>query len=382
MADSDAMLSGTLDRVDDDGGATRLVARGAWVIDTADSLDRVTARAAAESRGPVVLDLSGVTHIDTAGAWLITRVASGLAARGIAVETTGLSDNARRLLAAVEPAKDIVVEQPPRVFPLLALLEALGRSMASAWADAVQILGIFGGVIRGLARGIVHPSRLRFTSIVYHIDRTGLQAVPIIALISLLIGGIVAQQGVFQLRFFGAEDFVVDLVGILVLRELGVLLTAIMLAGRSGSAYTAEIGSMKMREELDALTVIGLDPTETLIMPRIIALVIALPLLTVISNLFGLVGGAMVAFIYGDMAFQRFILLLRDAVDMSTLMVGLIKAPFMGLIVGLIAANEGLNVEGSSDSLGRRTTSSVVKAIFMVIVADGLFAIFFAAIDY
>ncbi len=375
------MLSGTLDRVGD-GTSSRLVARGAWVIDTAESLDRATARAAAETPGPVVLDLSEVTHIDTAGAWLITRVASGLEARGVAVEIEGASENARRLLAAVEPAKDIVVEPPERRYAFLALLEALGRTMSNAWSDAVQAMGIFGGVIRGVARGIVKPSRFRFTSIVFHIDRTGLQAVPIIALISLLIGGIVAQQGVFQLRFFGAEDFVVDLVGILVLRELGVLLTAIMLAGRSGSAYTAEIGSMKMREELDALTVIGLDPIETLIMPRIIALVIALPLLTLISDLFGLVGGALVAFIYGDMAFQRFILLLRDAVDMSTLMVGLIKAPFMGLIVGLIAANEGLNVEGSSESLGRRTTSSVVKAIFMLIVADGLFAIFFAAIDY
>ncbi len=381
MADSDAMLSGTLDHVVD-GGRTRLVARGAWVIDTAESLDKAPAAAAADTAGPVVLDLSGVTHIDTAGAWLITRIESGLTARGVEVEITGLSDNARRLVAAVAPAKDIVVEPPERVFLPLALLETLGRAMANAWNDMVQILGVFGGVIRGVARGVVHPSRMRFTSIVFHIDRTGLQAVPIIALISLLIGGIVSQQGVFQLRFFGAEDFVVDLVGILVLRELGVLLTAIMLAGRSGSAYTAEIGSMKMREELDALTVIGLDPVETLIMPRIVALVIALPLLTLISDFFGLVGGALVAFIYGDMAFQRFILLLRDAVDMSTLMVGLIKAPFMGLIVGLIAANEGLNVEGSSESLGRRTTSSVVKAIFMVIVADGLFAIFFAAIDY
>ncbi len=160
------------------------------------------------------------------------------------------------------------------------------------------------------------------------------------------------------------------------------LLTAILLAGRSGSAYTAEIGSMKMREELDALKVIGLDPTEVLIMPRLLALIIALPLLTFLSDMCGLIGGAFVAFVYGNMAFQRFILLLRDAVDMSTLMVGLIKAPFMGLIVGLIAANEGLNVQGSAESLGRKTTSSVVKSIFMVILADGIFAIFFAAIDY
>jgi phospholipid/cholesterol/gamma-HCH transport system permease protein len=381
MADSEAILSGTLNRTVD-GDTTRLSARGAWVIDTADSLDQVTERAAQEVSGRVVLDLSGVTHIDTAGAWLITRIATRLADKGATVEMTGVSENARRLIAAVEPAQHIVIEEPPQRFLLVQLLEALGRTMVSARNDLVQALGILGGVVRGLVRAARHPSRFRFTSIVYHIDRAGLQAVPIIALISLLIGGIVSQQGVFQLSFFGAEDFVVDLVGILVLRELGVLLTAIMLAGRSGSAYTAEIGSMKMREELDALTVIGLDPIETLIMPRILALVIALPLLTFISDIFGLTGGALVAFIYGDMTFQRFILLLRDAVDMSTLMVGLIKAPFMGLIVGLIAANEGLNVEGSSESLGRRTTSSVVKAIFMVIVADGLFAIFFAAIDY
>ncbi len=381
MAEIESTLTGTLNRTAE-GDVTRLSARGAWVIDTAEALDPVADRAAREVSGRVVFDLSGVTHIDTAGAWLITRIATRLADKGAVVEMTGMSENAGRLIAAVEPAQHVVIEEPPKRFLLLQLLETLGRSTLNARNDLVQALGILGGVVRGLVRGIRHPSRFRFTSIVFHIDRAGLQAVPIIALISLLIGGIVAQQGVFQLSFFGAEDFVVDLVGILVLRELGVLLTAIMLAGRSGSAYTAEIGSMKMREELDALTVIGLDPVETLIMPRIIALVIALPLLTFLSDIFGLTGGALVAFIYGDMTFQRFILLLRDAVDMSTLMVGLIKAPFMGLIVGLIAANEGLNVEGSSESLGRRTTSSVVKAIFMVIVADGLFAIFFAAIDY
>lgn len=381
MSDTDAVLSGTLNRTVADG-VTRLTARGAWVIDTADALDTVADGATRNVSGPVVIDLSDVTHIDTAGAWLITRIAASFAAQGTPVEMTGMSDNARRLIAAVESVQHAPVEEPRQRFILVQLLETLGRSTVNARNDIMQALNILGGVVRGIFRAILRPSRFRFTSIVFHLDRSGLQAVPIIALISLLIGGIVAQQGVFQLSFFGAEDFVVDLVGILVLRELGVLLTAIMLAGRSGSAYTAEIGSMKMREELDALQVIGLDPLETLIMPRILALVIALPLLTFISDIFGLAGGALVSFIYGDMTFQRFILLLRDAVDMSTLMVGLIKAPFMGLIVGLIAANEGLNVEGSSESLGRRTTSSVVKAIFMVIVADGLFAIFFAAIDY
>ena len=364
------------------GERTRIAVHGAWTIDTVASLEKQVPEALRGVRGRVVIDVAGVTYIDTAGAWLISRIEDGLRGAGAEVEQVGASENARRLLRAVEPALHIPIEEPERRFVLVRLLELLGRATANSGRDFLQALSILGGVVRALLRAFANPSRFRFTSIVYHLDRTGLQAVPIVCLISLLIGGIIAQQGVFQLSFFGAEDFVVDLVGILILREIGVLLTAIMLAGRSGSAYTAEIGSMKMREELDALKVIGLDPVEVLIMPRLLALVIALPLLTFISDMFGLIGGALVAFVYGNMTFQRFILLLRDAIDMSTLMTGLIKAPFMALIVGLIAANEGLNVAGSAESLGRQTTSSVVKAIFMVIVADGIFAIFFAAIDY
>jgi len=381
MADSQIIAEAGLERRTV-GNETRIAAHGAWTIDTVATLERQVPDALRGAAGRVTVDLSGVTFIDTAGAWLIARIEASLRAGGAAVSEAGVSANARRLLDAVEPALHIPVEQPERRFFLWKLLELLGRATVNSGQDFLQAMSILGGVVRGLFRAIGRPARFRFTSIVYHLDRTGLQAVPIICLISLLIGGIIAQQGVFQLSFFGAEDFVVDLVGILILREIGVLLTAIMLAGRSGSAYTAEIGSMKMREELDALKVIGLDPVEVLIMPRLLALVIALPLLTFISDMFGLIGGALVAFVYGNMAFQRFILLLRDAIDMSTLMVGLIKAPFMGLIVGLIAANEGLNVAGSAESLGRQTTSSVVKAIFMVIVADGIFAIFFAAIDY
>lgn len=381
MAESQTISAPTLDR-GSVGGVTRISVGGTWLIDTVSGIERKAARMVEDTRGRVILDLSGVEQIDTAGAWLISRLEVDLAAGGASVEIQGASENAARLLAAVARVGDLAAEPPPRRSMLVQLLERTGRSTANAGADVAQALSILGGVVQGLLRGFARPSRFRLTSIVYHLDRAGLQAVPIIALISLLIGGIIAQQAVFQLKYFGAEDFVVDLVGILVLRELGVLLTAILLAGRSGSAYTAEIGSMKMREELDALKVIGLDPIEVLIMPRLLALIIALPLLTFLSDMCGLIGGAFVAFIYGNMAFQRFILLLRDAVDMSTLMVGLIKAPFMGLIVGLIAANEGLNVQGSAESLGRHTTSSVVKSIFMVILADGIFAIFFAAIDY
>ena len=364
-------------------GAIRVAMHGAWTIDSVASLERELAQTVVSAGGRrVVLDLSGVRYIDTAGAWLIHRLTVELAGAGASVIETGTSDNARRLIAAVGQADQPPPAEKAQPYAAVRLLELLGRSTANAGSDFLQAMAILGGVVRGLLRAVIHPSRFRFTSIVYHLDRTGLQAVPIIFLISVLVGGIIAQQGVFQLKYFGADIFVVDLVGILVLRELAVLLTAIMLAGRSGSAYTAEIGSMKMREELDALKVIGLDPNEVLIMPRLLALVIALPLLTFIADIAGLLGGAIVAYVYGNISFPSFILLLRDAVDMSTLMSGLIKAPFMGLIVGLVAATEGLAVEGSTNSLGRRTTSSVVKAIFMVIVADGLFAVFFAAIDY
>jgi phospholipid/cholesterol/gamma-HCH transport system permease protein len=363
------------------GGVTRMAPHGVWSVDHLAMLEDEVAAAERSASGRVVIDMSGITRIDTAGAWLIHSLTARMAEEGRPVEQIGVSDNAKRLLAAVDFAGALPVPERRRFHPLR-VIELLGETTVNGWSDVLQGANILGGVVRGIVRAIPRPSRFRFTSIVFHIDRTGLQAVPIIFLMSFLIGGIVAQQGIFQLRFFGATIFVVDLVGILVLRELGVLLTAIMLAGRSGSAYTAEIGSMKMREELDALTVIGLDPIETLIMPRIIALIIVLPLLTFISDMAALMGGALVCYIYADMSFQTFILQLRDAVALNTLLVGIYKAPFMALIIGVVAATEGLGVQGSTDSLGRKTTSSVVKAIFMVIVVDGIFAVFFAAIAY
>ena len=364
-------------------GVTRLTARGIWTIDTVASLERAV-NAAAGATGKVVIDLAGIERIDTAGAWLVHRLRESIADAGASVEISGASENARRLLGTVEKGEEeeaAPAKADQRVTPLL-LLENMGRTTANLFADFRGVLEILGGVVRGLLRCIADPSRFRFTSVIYHLDRTGLQAVPIIFLMSFLIGGIIAQQSTFQLRNFGAGIYVVDLVGILVLRELGVLLTAIMLAGRSGSAYTAEIGSMKMREEIDALKVIGLDPNEVLIMPRLIALVLALPLLTFVADLAALIGGAVVSFAYANVPIDTFISRLRDAVAMNTLLVGLIKAPFMGLVIGLIAANEGMKVGGSAESLGRQTTASVVKAIFTVIVADGFFAIFFASINY
>jgi len=228
----------------------------------------------------------------------------------------------------------------------------------------------------------LRPLRWRWTSMVHHLEMYGLRSVPIIMLINFLVGAIVTQQGIFQLTRFGAASYAVNLVGVLGLRELGVLMTSIMIAGRTGSSITAEIGSMKMREEIDALKVMALDPMEVLIIPRLVALVIALPVLTFLADLATIGGGLIVSWIYAGLTPAVFLTRIQNAVLPETFLVGLIKAPFMAIVIGLIAATEGMEVRGSAESLGRCVTASVVKSIFMVIVLDGLFAMFFAAVDY
>ncbi|MEO6947855.1 MAG: ABC transporter permease, partial [Nitrobacter sp.] len=264
--------------------------------------------------------------------------------------------------------------------PILARLEAVGRSTFGAATDIsvfLQMLGTLGSATLGVLR---RPRSLRLKSLVYHLHQVGWQAIPIMALVTFLIGAIIAQQGIFHFRKFGAESYVVDLVGILVLREIGVLIVAIMVAGRSGSAYTAELGSMTMREEIDALSTMGLDPVEVLILPRIIALVLALPILSFIGSMAALYGGGLVAWFYGGMSPAIYIARLHEAVSVTHFEVGMIKAPFMALVIGVVASSEGLRVKGSAESLGKQTTISVVKSIFLVIVLDGAFAVFFASI--
>ena len=263
---------------------------------------------------------------------------------------------------------------------MIAGLERVGRATAGFKHDAIaflEMLGAIGGALVGVIR---RPLTLRMTSTVHHLYRVGWQAVPIMLLITFLIGAIIAQQGIFHFRKFGADAYVVDMVGILVLREIGVLIVSIMVAGRSGSAYTAELGTMKMREEIDALRTMGFDPVEVLILPRVLALVIALPILSFLGSMAALYGGGLVAWFYGGMSPEIFIARLREAISVTHFEVGLIKAPFMALVIGVVACSEGLRVKGSAESLGLQTTTSVVKSIFLVIVLDGVFAIFFASI--
>jgi phospholipid/cholesterol/gamma-HCH transport system permease protein len=324
--------------------------------------------------------MAGVRELDTLGAWLLEKIIRGAFDTGHPATVVGI---ANRYNGLIEDIRQVNRHKPAgRLIqnPVLARLEIIGRSTFGAVEDMsvfLQMLGALGAAAFGVMR---RPRSLRVKSLVYHLYQVGWRAIPIIALVTFLIGAIIAQQGIFHFRKFGAESYVVDLVGILVLREIGVLIVAIMVAGRSGSAYTAELGSMKMREEIDALSTMGLDPVEVLILPRIVALVLALPILVFIGSMSALYGGGLVAWFYGGMSPVIFLARLHDAVSVTHFEVGIIKAPFMALVIGIVASSEGMRVKGSAESLGKQTTISVVKSIFLVIVLDGAFAVFFASI--
>ena len=328
----------------------------------------------------VRVDMAGVDHLDTLGAWLLEKLSRRTTSAGHHADMVGVADNYAGLIQEVSQVNRHNPVPAPVPNPILAKVSDVGRSAVAATEDVTVFLQMLGSLFAVIS-GVLHrPRSLRLTSLFYQLYRVGFQAIPIVVLITFLIGAIIAQQGIFHFRKFGADSYVVDMVGILVLRELGVLIVAIMVAGRSGSAYTAELGSMKMREEIDALSTMGLDPVAVLILPRIVALVCALPILTFIGSMAALYGGGLVAWFYGGMGPAIFIARLHDAVSVTSFEVGMIKAPFMALVIGIVACSEGLRVKGSAESLGKRTTTSVVKSIFLVIVLDGLFAIFFASI--
>jgi phospholipid/cholesterol/gamma-HCH transport system permease protein len=379
--------NGDLPRIsskEEDGGV-RCTLSGVWNTRSVALVD--TQMRALQSRTDISsahLDIGQIRGMDTAGAWLIHRLVTALKGNGVEVSLDGTSRSASILLNAVDEAgrRSSDDAREGRAWWFIRIFESIGRSVYAARDDILYGLHILGATIRGAQMKLGRGHGVNPAAIVSHIDRMGVGAIPVIMLMSAIVGGIIAQQGAFQLRYFGAEIFVVDLVGILILRELGVLMTAIMVAGRTGSAITAEIGSMKMREEVDALTVIGLNPVGVLVFPRLVALMIAVPCLTVIANIAALGGAMFVAWTYSGIAPIAFIARLRDSIDLSTLLAGLIKAPFMALIIGIIGSIEGMQVGGSAESLGRHVTASVVKSIFIVIVIDGLFAIFYAAIDF
>lgn len=365
------------------GDAVRLSLGGHWTVDASAAIEARADGLLAESAGArrVVLDLGRVARLDTAGAWLIDRARQTLDAKGVDAKIESIRPEYEILLREAR-YRAFAVREPPSGSYIIRLFADIGESVVSAGSDLYRGVGFLGEVVAAIGKSLANPSHFRGTSLIVQMESIALRGTPIIALINFLAGAIIAQQGIFQLRRFGATIFVVDLIGILVLRELGVLLTAIMTAGRSGSAITAELGSMKLHEEIDALTVMGLRPVDILIVPRVLALIISLPLLTFIADMAGIFGGLLVSWAYDGITPARFLTFLQEAIGLHTFFSGLIKAPFMALIIGLISCVEGLAVGGSAESLGRQVTASVVKSIFMVVVVDGLFAIFFAGIRY
>ena len=363
------------------GERLELAAAGSWTAPHAGELEKLVDSVAGEASKAknVSIDMKGVREFDTFGAWLLERLMRQWTSTGRETDIVGMPEHDRDLLEEMHAVNRAPPAPPKHENKIVSFLAGVGLAGAEFGRGLIVFAEMLAAIGMATARVLTRPRDFRFTSTVNQLDRVTWQAVPIILLITFLIGGIISQQGIFHFRKFGAELYAADLVGILVLREIGVLIVAIMVAGRSGSSYTAELGSMKMREEIDALRTMGFDPVEVLILPRIIVLIIALPVLTFLGSMAALYGGGLVAWLYGGISPDIYISRLTEAISLTHFKVGMIKAPFMGLVIGVVACAEGLRVKGSAESLGLQTTASVVESIFLVIVLDGLFAMFFAS---
>jgi phospholipid/cholesterol/gamma-HCH transport system permease protein len=371
-------MSGTDLTVRAEGDCLILAPAGAWTGEKAAALDHRLAALDGAGCRRARLDLAGVEAIDTVGVWLLSRTGQRLKGRGLAVEFANIPPEFRPLVERVVEHAVVRAGPPRRHGHIVPFLERFGAATVGAVGQAYRLFGFYGLVVVGFGRVLLHPSRLRLTATIRHVEETGLDALPIVGLISLLVGLVLAYQGVDQLRPFGAEIYMVNLVGVASLREMGILLTAIVVAGRSGSAFTAEIGTMKVNEEVDALETIGLDPIEILVLPRLIALMITLPLLTFFADIMALLGGAFAAVFLIDVSLAQFLSQLRAAVTPTMFWVGMVKAPVFAFVIAMVGCFEGLAVTGSAESVGRLTTRSVVESIFLVIVLDAAFSILFS----
>jgi phospholipid/cholesterol/gamma-HCH transport system permease protein len=353
---------------------------GTWTVRQAAEIDRSLRAIAPNGARGAVFDLSELTGFDTAGAWLLRRTLSDLQGRGIATEMRGLAQSYAPLLRVVETAEKETKEHPPLVPNYwVAMVERVGRATIEFGSEAKALLAFYGMTILAYLAVLRRPRRLRLVSLVNQIEQSGLNAIPIVCLLSFLIGIVIAYVGADQLRRFGAEIFTVNLLGVIMMREIGVLLAAIMIAGRSGSAYTAQIGTMQVNEEIDAMQTLGLDPMDVLVLPRINGLLISLPILAFLSDFAGLLGGAVMATGVLDVTFVQFVQQLKSVLTVDHFLVGMVKAPVFAFIIAIVGCYEGLRVSGSAESVGRMTTKSVVTSIFLVIIADAIFSIIFSA---
>jgi len=331
----------------------------------------------AETSEVSTIDLSGVDRIDTVGAWIVHRKAADSGA-----EIVGARPDVAEILDQVVKSDKSVRVRPDSITPFVRVLGEIGDAVSIAGHTLLGLLGFFGAVLMGLGNVIRHPSRFRFNAVMQQFEVVGVRALAIIGLMSFLIGIVIAQQGAVQLRQFGAEIYTINLIGRITTRELGVLMTAIMVAGRSGSAFAAQIGTMKLTEEIDAMRTIGVSPVEALVVPRMLASILMMPLLGFYATLVAIFGGGLFSWISLGIPPVTFVQRIREVVPMTDMYVGLVKAPVFGLIIGLSGCFQGMQVEGNAEEVGLRTTSSVVQAIFLVIVLDAFFAVFFTQIGW
>jgi len=323
------------------------------------------------------IDLSGIDHIDTVGAWIVYRMA-----RDHGAEIAGADADARRLLDQVAKADVPVRMRPDRTHPFIRVLSEIGVAVIASGRTLAGLLGFLGATVLAAFSVIRHPRRFRLNAVVQRFEVVGVAALGIVGLMSFLIGIVIAQQGAVQLRQFGAEVFTINLIGRITLRELGVLMTAIMVAGRSGSAFAAQLGTMKLTEEIDAMRTIGVSPMEVLVLPRVVAAVVMMPLLGFYASLVAIIGGGFLCWVSLDIPPITFIQRLREVVPITDLYVGLVKAPVFGAIIAMTGCYQGMQVEGNAEQVGLRTTAAVVQAIFLVIVLDAFFAVFFTWVGW
>ncbi|XKL81595.1 MlaE family lipid ABC transporter permease subunit [Aeromonas media] len=356
-----------------------LVLSGSW---TALGMGRLTSELdalAALAGESWVIDASGIEALDTAGAWILQTLLRRLRDGAAGVELRQLRPEFARLFDAL--AQEATPGPAPIPSHPLSRLESLGQGTATLLAQGCALLAFIGECTFALGGWLAHPTRIRWRPILYNIRSAGVDALPIVGLLSFLLGIVVAYQGAAQLRLYGANIFVVDLVALSMLREFAPLITAIIVAGRSGSAYAAQIGTMAVTEEIDAMRTIGIAPLDMLVLPKALALLIALPLLTLFADLFGVLGGMLMAHIQLDVGTAEFLDRFIKTVSVTDLLIGIGKAPVFAAIIVTVGCFQGFQTKGGADSVGRQTTRSVVHSIFMVIVADALFSVAFSALD-
>jgi phospholipid/cholesterol/gamma-HCH transport system permease protein len=357
-----------------DGSGETLALSGSLRVHAIGDLDhRLEQAAPTFSR----LDISAVDDIDTSGAWLVMRLAEQNQA-----EITGASDKAARLMQALADIRETEVDVPEQDTLFHRTFIELGQIVYGWGRGSVAILSFLGALILTIGGLIRHPGRFRGKALVHQMQLVGVNALFIIGLMSFLVGIVIAQQGAVQLRQFGAEIYTVNLTGRLAFRELGVLMTAIMVAGRSGSAFAAQIGTMKLTEEVDAMRTIGVSPMEALVVPRVLAAMFMMVVLGFYASIMSIIGGAFISAFTLGIPFFNFLTRIQDVVPLHDLWVGLTKAPVFGLIVAVAGCHQGMEVRSNAEEVGQRTTQAVVTAIFAVIVLDAFFAIFFTEIGW